>query len=158
MILFFLLSSFLLVSCSYSIFVSSGFYCLFLITLTFISSVCLLFLNLSFWYCLVLLIIYIGGVYVLLLFVSIYSYNSFSFSNLISVIFIFSFFFIFFYFTYIGGLNFWLDMTNFSLSYVQTLELVSVNNWVSYIFILLCILISFFIFSFIFSNSSSYIR
>nr|AWW03152.1 NADH dehydrogenase subunit 6 [Macrogyrodactylus karibae] len=158
MTLFFLISLFIFVSTTYNVFVASGAYCLFLVSLTLISSSILLFLNLSFWYCLVMLLIYIGGVYVLLLFVSIYSYNTFSFSGVFSFLFMTLFFFTFFVFTYSNGWEYWSNLYNFELSLNESYELVSLQNWVSYMFILLCILISFCVFSFIFSDNSGYTR
>nr|YP_009054580.1 NADH dehydrogenase subunit 6 [Paragyrodactylus variegatus]AIK25768.1 NADH dehydrogenase subunit 6 [Paragyrodactylus variegatus] len=158
MLIFSFLSLFIFVCCSYNVFVSSGSYCLFLVSLSVISSILVLLLNNSFWYSLILLIIYIGGVYVLLLFVSIYSYNSFSYSNTYFIFFISVSFYIYFIFNYLNNSFIILNFSPLLVSLNESLELVSSNNWESYLFILLFILFSFFIFSFVFTNNSNYIR
>nr|YP_009572235.1 NADH dehydrogenase subunit 6 [Gyrodactylus gurleyi]AMZ79748.1 NADH dehydrogenase subunit 6 [Gyrodactylus gurleyi] len=148
-----------LVSCSYNIFVAGGSYCLFLVILSVISSAILYINSLSFWYCIIMLLIYVGGVYILLLFVSIYSYNSFSYSNFIS-----SIIYLFFFLSSIllsdseWATESWFNIINFSIVSDESNMLITKNNWVSFLFILFVIVLSLIIFSFIFSQNSSYVR
>nr|YP_009251074.1 NADH dehydrogenase subunit 6 [Gyrodactylus kobayashii]AMZ79736.1 NADH dehydrogenase subunit 6 [Gyrodactylus kobayashii] len=148
-----------LISCSYNIFVAGGSYCLFLVMLSLISSSLLYINSLSFWYCIIMLLIYVGGVYILLLFVSIYSYNSFSYSNFLS-----SLVYLLFFTSSIllsdseWSTEYWFNIVNFSIISDESNMLITSNNWVSFIFILLVIILSLIIFSFIFSQNSSYVR
>nr|AKP19676.1 NADH dehydrogenase subunit 6 [Gyrodactylus sp. FY-2015] len=154
-----LITVLVLLSCSYNVFVAGGSYCLFLVMLSLVSSSILYINSLSFWYCIIMLLIYVGGVYILLLFVSIYSYNSFSYSNFISSV-------IFFFFLSIMVIVSdgdwsplcWINVIEFSVFNDESSNLISNENWVSFIFILLVIIMSLIIFSFIFSNNSSYVR
>nr|YP_009305443.1 NADH dehydrogenase subunit 6 [Gyrodactylus brachymystacis]AMO02268.1 NADH dehydrogenase subunit 6 [Gyrodactylus brachymystacis] len=154
-----LFSFLVILSCSYNIFVAGGSYCLFLVMLSLVSSSILYLTTMSFWYCIIMLLIYVGGVYILLLFVSIYSYNSFSYSNFLSGLVFLSFL--------ITGLlisdsawsaEWWCNLTKFSTYNDESSMLITSNNWVSFIFILIVIILSLIIFSFIFTQNSSYIR
>nr|ABO86174.1 NADH dehydrogenase subunit 6 [Gyrodactylus salaris] len=154
-----LFSFFVILSCSYNIFVAGGSYCLFLVMLSLISSSILYLTTMSFWYCIIMLLIYVGGVYILLLFVSIYSYNSFSYSNFLSGVIFITFL--------IAGLlisdspwsaEWWCNLTKFSVENDESSMLITNSNWVSFIFILIVIIASLIIFSFIFTQNSSYTR
>nr|YP_009309701.1 NADH dehydrogenase subunit 6 [Gyrodactylus parvae]AKP19688.1 NADH dehydrogenase subunit 6 [Gyrodactylus parvae] len=154
-----LFSFLVLLSCSYNVFVAGGSYCLFLVMLSLISSSILYLTTMSFWYCIIMLLIYVGGVYILLLFVSIYSYNSFSYSNFLSSLVFISFLIIsILYSDSAWSTEVWCNTISFSIFNDESSMLISINNWVSFIFILTVIILSLIIFSFIFSNNGSYIR
>jgi len=154
-----LLRTFVLISCSYKVFVARGSYCLFLICLSIRRRLTIFVSTKSFWYCCILLLIYIGGVYVLLLFVSIYSYNRHSYSKVTTATLI-SLSFIIFY--YIGMPNnvdrVITDINLYRSINDERLNILSSYKWVRYIFILITILVSILVFSFVFNDKSNYIR
>uniref|UniRef100_A0AAU7AN46 NADH dehydrogenase subunit 6 n=1 Tax=Gyrodactylus pseudorasborae TaxID=3032919 RepID=A0AAU7AN46_9PLAT len=154
-----LFSFLVLLSCSYNVFVAGGSYCLFLVMLSLISSSILYLTTMSFWYCIIMLLIYVGGVYILLLFVSIYSYNSFSYSNFLSSLIFLGFLTAsVLYSDSFWSTEVWCNNISFSVFNDESSMLITSNNWVSFIFILIVIILSLIIFSFIFSHNSSYIR
>nr|YP_009504432.1 NADH dehydrogenase subunit 6 [Gyrodactylus nyanzae]AWW03133.1 NADH dehydrogenase subunit 6 [Gyrodactylus nyanzae] len=158
MVTLFLFSLFILFSCSYSVFIASGSYCLFLVILSLLSSLIIYSYSLSFWYCIILLLIYIGGVYVLLLFVSLHSYNSFSNSSYINA-FLISFIGIFCFFYSYNSFDFdFLSIYDIGYYSDNSYNLVNNLNWVNYLFILIVILLSFNVFGFIFINNNNYYR
>nr|YP_001974732.1 NADH dehydrogenase subunit 6 [Gyrodactylus derjavinoides]ABX59347.1 NADH dehydrogenase subunit 6 [Gyrodactylus derjavinoides] len=154
-----LFSFLVILSCSYNIFVAGGSYCLFLVMLSLISSSILYLITMSFWYCIIMLLIYVGGVYILLLFVSIYSYNSFSYSNFMSSI-IFLLFLVSSVLTsdITWSTEWWCNLIKFSIENDEACMLITSNNWISFIFMLIVIILSLIIFSFIFTENTSYIR
>nr|QWV61008.1 NADH dehydrogenase subunit 6 [Euryhaliotrema johni] len=125
-------------------------YCILLV----INSLCCLFLIYCIsgfsWYALLLYLVYVGGVYILFIFVSVHLPNNLN-KGIISL---FSFFFVFFLFWEMvtGVLEVGNSTTDYSFNFCSGLE------GVSYLFLCLFLLLGFFLVSYISSSKESFVR
>nr|UEN67865.1 NADH dehydrogenase subunit 6 [Rhabdosynochus viridisi] len=149
--MFLLFSSLLVTFCFFFAYLNNFIhYCLLLVVNSLLSSLLILIWSGNPWFTLIFYMVYVGGVYILFVFLSVFSpnienYFLFSFSNFIV------------YFFFGWEISFFL--LSYSFSYLETSQfLCSYNEGYSYLLLCSFLLLGFFMVSFISSSKEQFIR
>nr|YP_010939813.1 NADH dehydrogenase subunit 6 [Megalobenedenia derzhavini]WLG31376.1 NADH dehydrogenase subunit 6 [Megalobenedenia derzhavini] len=126
-------------------------YCLLLIMASLCASLLIFLLTTNIWYALILYLIYVGGVYILFLFLSIHVPNISTSHNFIGIFFFYLFWFCQEFCTQITN-NSYISINDFSFYFC------SISEGLSYIFICCFLIIGFILISFVSSNKLIFFR